>query len=426
MRSGRVLSLLIVLSFPALIHADVAAIRASALPQETSILAALDDVKQLEPYSQYWVAASLWSFDIPRQQVADRLSKDLGFLALAVKTHPENAELTLLAGLVANYAHNLEVHEAYDDAMTMFEAARKLIPGDPRVDWFRSTLRCQSTEIEEGAKGFLALEGTVVPDRLPSAFWDDYMECALLSNMPVHVLRAASNLERAHAPQSERGKSYVKFAHDRVVPFDPKKEYEPSAVWLGTDAVDNIEVLTGASLGVQIKVHADWEKQGFELKGDKGTSLFCSGPYPAKKGALKPCILLLVKQAKPGQTLEEFAAEFTRDKVFVPSTSTRCPAERCIAEKAVDPGVYHQNGDARAQALFFEREQPEFPGLIFESAAALPHQKGKSGRETFHFAPTQQRISGKLFYLVLLDTASSIENPAMKDFDFFLQNLIVE
>jgi hypothetical protein len=110
----------------------------------------------------------------------------------------------------------------------------------------------------------------------------------------------------------------------------------------------------------------------------------------------------------------------------VPSTSTRCPAERCIAEKAVDPGAYHQNGDARAQALFFAREQPEFPGLIFESPANLPQQKGKEGRETFRFTPTQQRMPGELFYLVLLDTASSIEDPAMKDFDFFLQNLTVE
>jgi hypothetical protein len=38
----------------------------------------------------------------------------------------------------------------------------------------------------------------------------------------------------------------------------------------------------------------------------------------------------------------------------------------------------------------------------------------------------QQRISGKLYYLVLLDTAASIEEPALKDFDFFLKNLTVE
>jgi len=34
--------------------------------------------------------------------------------------------------------------------------------------------------------------------------------------------------------------------------------------------------------------------------------------------------------------------------------------------------------------------------------------------------------SGTLYYLVLLDTAASIEEPAMKDFDYFLENLTVE
>lgn len=406
--------------------ADVAAIHADRLPQETAVLAALDDARQLEPYCEYWTAAPLWQFDIPRQLVADRLSKDLGFLTQAVKAHPENAELALLAGLVANYMHNLEMHEAYDTAMRMFDAAGKLVPGDLRVGWFRSTLHCQSTEIEEGAEGFIALEASGARNRLPAAFWDDYMECALLSGMPAHVLRAASYLEKAHEPQSNRGKAYVEIARQRIAPFDPQKEYEASAVWLSAGEASNDEVLTGTSFGVQLKVHSDWEKAGFQLKGDKGTLLFSTGPYTAKKGTLSPSILLLVKQAKPGQTLEEFAASFGRDGTFVPFTPVRCPAERCIAERGIQPGMYHKNGDGRGRIVFFEREQPEFPGLVFESPSSLPHQEGKEGPETFRFVQIQQRMPGKLFYLVVLDTAASIEEPAMKDFDFFLQNLIVE
>ena len=414
------------LAFVAAARADVAAIHADKLPQETAVLAALDDVRQLEPYCEYWTAASLWQFDTPRQQVADRLSKDLGFLAQAVKAHPDNAELALLAGLVAVYAHNLEVHEAYDTAMNIVDSAGKLAPADPRVAWFRSTLHCQSTEIEEGAKGFLAVEAAGPAERLPPGFWSDYMECVLLSNMPVHVLRAASYVENAHAPQSDREKAYVEIAQKRVVPFDAQKDYEASTVWLGPDAANNIEVLTGTSFGVQMKVHADWEKEGFQFKGDKGTTLVCSGPYPANKGTLRPCILLLVQRAKPGQTLEEFSASLGRDGTFVPYTPACCPAERCIAEKGIQPGMYHKNGDGHGRLVLFEREQPEFPGLIFETPSALHHNEGANGPETFRFAPIQQRIPGKLFYMVLLDTAASIEEPAMKDFDFFLQNLTVE
>jgi len=247
-----------------------------------------------------------------------------------------------------------------------------------------------------------------------------------LSGMPEHVLRAASHLEMASSRQSNRGKTYVEIARQRIVPFDPNKDYNPSAVWLGPEPVNNVEVLTGASFGVQLKVHSDWGKEGFQLKGDKGTSVFSTGPYQAKKGTLRPSILLLVKQAKPGQTLEEFAASFGRDGTFVPYTPVRCPAEKCIAERGVQPGMYKENGDGHGRLVFFESEQPEFPGLVFESPSSLPHQEGKEGPETFRFTQTQQRMPGKLFYLVLLDTAASIEEPAMKDFDFFLQNLTVE
>jgi len=48
------------------------------------------------------------------------------------------------------------------------------------------------------------------------------------------------------------------------------------------------------------------------------------------------------------------------------------------------------------------------------------------GPQAFHPGQIHQRIPGKLYYLVLLDTAASIEEPAMKDYDFFLQNLTVE
>jgi hypothetical protein len=56
----------------------------------------------------------------------------------------------------------------------------------------------------------------------------------------------------------------------------------------------------------------------------------------------------------------------------------------------------------------------------------LPKSGDNNGVQAYHPGQIQQRIPGKLYYLVLLDTAASIEEPAMKDFDFFLANLTVE
>jgi hypothetical protein len=54
-----------------------------------------------------------------------------------------------------------------------------------------------------------------------------------------------------------------------------------------------------------------------------------------------------------------------------------------------------------------------------------PAEEGE-GTQYFRPGQIQQRIPGRLYYLVLLDAAASIEEPAMKDFDFFLANLVVE
>ena len=64
--------------------------------------------------------------------------------------------------------------------------------------------------------------------------------------------------------------------------------------------------------------------------------------------------------------------------------------------------------------------------MIFERPYEIPKSDGKDGLSYYRPNQTQQRIPGKLYYLVLLDTAASIEEPAVKDFNFFLENLTVE
>ena len=211
------------------LFADIAAIHANALPQETAVLSALDDAKQLEPYSRSWTMN--WDYPVAKDEVAARLSKDLGFLTLASKRHPENAELLLLTGLVADYAYNVDVDGSYDAAMNALGQAEKLAPADFRAGWFRATLECQTTQPKAGGDEFLSIEAGHAWDQLPVAFWDDYIECAYITNMPAHLLRAADHLQKLGAPVSERRNAIVDLAHKRFAPFDPEKDYKPEEVW---------------------------------------------------------------------------------------------------------------------------------------------------------------------------------------------------
>jgi hypothetical protein len=404
-------------------HADLAAIHADKLPQETVVLAALDDVKQLEPYCHVFTIN--WKFPIAKEDVATRLGKDLGFLTLALKNHPDNSELLLLTGLVARYAYNLDVEGSYDITLNVLEQAQKLAPSDVRAPWFRATLLCQTMTPKAGADEFLSIENSHVWDQLPAAFWNDYIECASVTNMPAHMLRAADHLEKMHVVDSEMRTFLANGARKRFDAFDPKKKYEPKDVWEGANPGESPD-FTSTMCGVRLRAHGNWEVNQIGLGETGCIANFSTSPYKATTRDLYPSILLLVKQPEENEKLQDFSKRFTKKGTFESFVPDHCPAATCIAMKGVQPGMYKEDGDGHGRIVVFERDQPEFPGLIFETPREMPKSKG--GEEVKYYSPNQiqQRIPGKLYYLVLLDTAASIEEPAMKDFDFFLANLTVE
>jgi hypothetical protein len=402
---------------------EVEAIHADRLPQETAVLAALDDVKQLEPYSHVFTIN--WKFPIAKEEVATRLGKDLGFLTIALKSHPDNAELMLLTGLVARYAYNLDVEGSYDITLNVLGQAQKLSPSDVRVPWFRATLLCQTMKPRAGADEFLSIENSHAWNQLPAAFWDDYMECASVTNMPAHILRAADHLEKMHATDSEMRTFLANGARKRFDAFDPKKKYEPKDVWEGANPGESPD-FTSTMCGVRLRAHGNWEVNQIGLGENGCIANFSTSPYKATTRDLYPSILLLVKQPEKNETLQDFSKRFTKKGTFESFVPDHCPAASCIAMKGVQPGMYKEDGDGHGRIIVFERDQPEFPGLIFETPWEMPKSKG--GEEVKYYRPNQiqQRIPGKLYYVVLLDTAASIEEPALKDLNFFLENLTVE
>jgi len=402
--------------------ADIAAIHADRLPQETAVLAALDDAREMEPYSHVWWPE--WNFPFSKQEVAKRLGKDLDSLVHALKKHPENEDLALLTGLVGRYAYNVDVKGSQDISLSALSQAQKLDPEDVRAPWFRATFMCETLLPAEGEFEFLSLEASHPWDQLPAVFWIDYMECASHTNMFAHVLRAADHLEKLHGVATPLSNTYLNRARKHFDPFDPKK-YDPRKIWQGNAEGSNTSI-TSTSCGLRLQVSENWKIDALDMVDGSCVASFSTGPYKAVKGSLSPEIMVLVQQPRENETLDEFSKKFLTKGTFEPNTPTRCPADHCIASKGERPGMYGENGDGHPRIVVFERDEPAFPGLIFEGPSENP-KPDKPG--LFKFPKTdqiQQRIPGKLYYLVLLDTAASIEEPAMKDFDFFLQNLIVE
>jgi hypothetical protein len=405
-----------------LLHADITAIQADRLPQDTAVLAALGDAREMEPYSHVWWPE--WNFPLSKKDVAKHLNKDLDSLTHALKKYPENEELALLTGLVARYGYNVDVKGSQDVTLSALSQAEIIDPMDVRVPWFRATFKCETLQPAEGEHEFLSLEASHQWDRLPPAFWIDYMECASYANMPAHVLRAAYYLEKLHGVTTPLSNTYLNKARKSFEPFDPKK-YDPRKTWLGPADGGNTPI-TSTRCGIRFQVSESWKIDALDMVDGACVATFGTGPYKAVTGTLRPEIMVLVQQPKEGETLDEFSKKFLSKGTYEPDTPTRCHADHCIALKGERPGMYGENGNGHPRAVVFERDEPAFPGLIFETPSDDP-KPDKPGPFTFPKPDQiQQRIPGKLYYLVLLDTAASTEEPALKDFDFFLANLIVE
>jgi hypothetical protein len=399
--------------------AGVEAIDVSALPQENSVLAAFDDAQRFEPYAGSWT--SDWQYPVPRDEVATRLSADLGFLALALKDHPANEDLHLLTALVAHYAYNVDVSGSLDTAMRALAKAQTLSPEDVRPLWFRASLICQTGQSASGFQQFLSIENRHLWDRLPAGFWDDYLECAMINGMPAHALRAAAHLDAMHAPPSQRRADLVQMARSLFSPFDPAKAYLPQDAWSGGKLGADV-TFTSTTCGLQIRAHGDWIVNDLALNKGACLAYFATGPYKATAGRMEPSILVVAQRPPNNETLEQFAESFATKGTFRSFTPSRCPASVCIGLLGVRPGLYGKQGDGQEQIVVFERDEPRFPGLIFEAPLDSSQTNVSQGSVESH----PERIPGKLYYLVALDTSSSIEEPADKDFGFILANLTVE
>lgn len=408
--------------FPAA-RADVASIHVGALPQEAAILNALDDARLLEPYTRSYTAK--WAYPVPKEEVLSRIGKDLGFLKIALQSHPNNPELLLLTGLVAHYAYNMDFEGSYEAAMDALAAAEKRVPADPRPAWFRASLLCQTSQPKQGAEEFLAIEAAYPWERLPAGFWDDYMECATVTSMSAHVLRAANHLEDLHAKNSDLRSLLAGVALKRFTAFDPAKTYEPKEVWSARNGGNFVE-FTSTTCGVRFRTAETWKVEDLSIKKGSCVAYFTTEDHKGAKHELTPSVLLMISRPKENETLEQFAARFMTKGKFEPFSPSRCPSDPCIAVKGTQPGMYGKDGDGRGRIIAFERNQPDFPGLLFEAPAEPPKSDSTAGAKYYRPDQVEARIPGKLYYLLVLDTAASIEEFAMRDLDLLVKDLVVE
>ena len=410
----------LLLTIPAM--ASLRDIHTDKLPSDESVRKAYAAAASVEEFSDAW--STDWRYPTPKAVVAARLNESLESLQKAAASAPNNSELFLLTGIVAHYAYNVDVKDAYDLAVRSLQKAHKLAPDDYRPEWFLGDHQCQAGQIKEGMEALLAVEARLPWDHLPATFWDDYVYCANLANMPAHVLRAGDHLNKLHAPPSETRTFLLDVARKRFPAPDLNATYSDREAWeAGTE---NSHLVFKSSLcGLSFSPLAEWKIEKLGVQKGLCFVQLQTGPHESKVGNVFPNLLIIARPAKQGETVNDFMKAFMKYPSPSSFAVSRCPSDPCLAYEAVMPKAYGNAGNGHVEMTAFERTEPPFPGLLFEEPAGpTPTKDGKVAY--FHPSEHLHRLPGTLYYLVMLDTADSVLDDAKRDYDTLLKDLQAE
>ena len=384
-RAGFAVGLLI--AVPAL--AALQDIRKDALPQEPAVLTAYADMVAVEGMVYSW--RDKWPFDMPKAGVVSTAKASLRELQKALGSSPDNVELLLLTGLVAHYAYNVDVEEAYDLAVSSLEKAAKLAPGDYRPGWFLGIHKCQSNEIKDGMGRLLATESLISAVQSPVGFWDDYIMCASVASMPAHLLRAGEHARQLNAPPSKDRDFLMETARKRFKTPDTAATYSREEVWRVENLGSRV-AFTSSMCGLEISVPGAWKIGAADAQKGVCRMVVETSADHGKTGDVFPNILVIVRQPKQGETLEAFLKSFL-DGAATKGVAPLCPGQDCLALETVKEGAYGAEGDGHFMTVAFRRDAPEFPGLLFEKPAGPP-ATNKEGAQYFRPIERLHRLEG--------------------------------
>jgi hypothetical protein len=397
-------------------------IRTDKLPQQQSVQEAFAEAAAVEEFAQAW--SDKWRYDKPKDAVVSELKDSLDKLQKAASSAPDNAELLILIGVVAHLAYNVDVNEAYDVAVSSLQKAHQLAPDDYRAEWFLGVHECEGAHVNEGMAILLAVENRTAWDHLPPDFWGDYMFCASLAGMPAHLLRAGDHLSKLDAALFQHGSWLMDTARKRFRTPDLTATYSDKEAWEARNQ-NGRWLFTSYMCGVSFSALGEWKLHSLQVQKGICVVRIETGPYPSEAGDVIPNLLLMARQPKPGEKLSDFMKVFIKGPSVKPLRVSRCPSEQCLSCEMTTPKAYGAAGNGYALLTVFQREAPEFPGLVFEEPAGP--EAPKDSKVTY-FRPNERihRMEGTLYYMVLLDTADSVLDKAKQDYDTLLAHLQAE
>jgi len=405
---------------PASASGRVAVLVPTRLPSE-----ARDQLAPLAEVETAILEGRLWKAGGEESLRLDRARKTLVEQA---RRHPEVAELWLELALAHHYAAALGDGSAAQESLRACERAEELAPGDYRAAWFAGV---EDVRLGQVALGATKIWAQADPDRTadrPVAFWEDAARAAIASAMPSKARMALALAGPVPVGPRGRLRRSVQEQVDVLLKKTDRSTKIPGPeVWaLGAGADRGAVRLTSTLLGVSVECSREWKATLGAFADGKSTLSLDGTPLTQGARRVVPRLGVLVQTPSPGLSLEGFARGY-----FLASGLEATADVAPVSAPPLSLALRGRLRDAKAGdathvvvAVAFAREEPFYPGILFESPLQPPDRENP--RDRYLPAARWDRFGGPLYYLVALETPENLLGSARADLDRLLAGLLVD
>ncbi|AEV99775.1 hypothetical protein A4D02_26190 [Niastella koreensis] len=407
-----ILTLTAVRSFANVDYIDI-----SKISNDNKLISAFNFIKNNRNYYETWT--NEWKYDKPKQGLVTQLREHYNsFSALTTK----NEETFLLLGDIAHYLYNLDDTAYYDIAVKNFEEAVKRNSTDYRPHWFLGNHYALANALQLGIDNFVKAK-KLLPAEQPADFWNDYALAAAIANMPSNCIYAMDKVKKISGKEGSFQQQLGETIYKRIVPVDKNNAYAKEDIWAATR--EELATFTCRPLGIKVMIDSTWGLTINDYKKNQEAFIIKPSTLKNKEGReIHYTIAILMKTANDNDKLNDYINNFVSKYKDKSSISFSTKYDKMVAYEIKDKTMYPEVGGAHMYILGIERNAPQYPGLLIESAGAFP--EGNTGEVSYYQAnDCKDRFKGKIFYAILLDTCEDIHAQSYSIFKSLFDNQII-
>lgn len=400
------------------VNANINFIKTEKIPDFTKNEQFFAFVYNYQNYYDHWTPE--WKYDVKKSFLIDSLEKS--FKAFDKLTN-KNAETHLLLGVISHYLYNLDGQTYYDPTVLNYTTAIMLDSLDFRGHWFLGFHYTLTGKAEESVHEIFTAQ-QMLPENVPIAFWEDYIQTTHLAGMPSHSLMGMSVVKNGTGEPSFMEKQIGESIRNRFLPASRDSAYRYNKIW--TSETKDMITFTSRVLGISFAIDSTWGISLYDYKKKQAAIMLKPPGIRNSKGRLITySILIIVRSADDNSTIESFVdpliKSYRSKEVF--KFSEQIPID--LAYDIHEPNMYQDIGGGHFNLVGFHRKEPEIPGLDLETPISPQSSNNNGGPTYLTFKPFLSRLEGPIQYAFLLDTCGDIYEESHDVFKNFLINQLI-